>query len=508
MNMRTKNKTALAGALAVWVLLAGGFAVSAQGEEALDSEITSAINTEMWIDDAVNANNIDVSTQDGIVTLTGAVDNLLAKDRAEAMAAATVGVRAIINRIKVEHVQMRSNKELKQAVKEALMRDPATESYDVDVAVDDGNVTLTGSADSYAEKELAASVAKGIQGVKSITNNIIVDYDIKRTDTEIKNEIEKRLENDVRVDDYMLNVEVDDGEVELSGTAGSLQEKNQAIDNAWVAGVTVVEADGIKVKSWARDKMRRTRKYGTMTDEQIEEAVNDAFVYDPRLVSFKVDVQADDGTVTLNGKVDNLTAKKAAEKDARNTHGVWRVKNHIKVRPETPENEELEDRVTNALVQNPYTESYQIAVESRQGWVYLSGNVNTSFEKNEAERVAEKTKGVVGVVNNLDFDHQWIWKPDREIRSDVRDQLEWSPFVNEDNIAITVHEGLVTLSGTVDSWSAREDAEKNAYQGGAKDVKNNLAVDYPQYGPYGPGYYGSPAFHGPGYYGPEYEPYE
>ncbi len=508
MNMRTKNRTAMAGALAAWLLLAGGFAVNAQEEEALDSEITSAINTEMWIDDAVNANNIDVSTQDGIVTLTGAVDNLLAKDRAEAMAAATVGVRAIINRIKVEPAQMRSNKELKQAVKDALMNDPATESYEIDVSVDDGTVTLTGSVDSYAERELAATVAKGIRGVKAVKNDLIVDYDIERNDAEIKDEIDRRLENDVRVDDYMLNVEVDDGEVELSGTAGSLQEKNQAIDDAWVAGVTSVNGEDIEIKWWARDEMRRTREYVSRTDEQVEEAVKDAFVYDPRLVSFKIDVEADEGTVTLTGKVDNLASKKAAEKDARNTLGVWRVKNQIKVRPEVPEDEELEDRVTNALAQNPYTESYQIVVDARQGWVYLSGKVNTSFEKNEAERVTEEVKGVVGVVNKLDSEYQWIWKPDREIRADVQDQLEWSPFVDEDNIAVTVLEGVVTLSGTVDTWSEREDAEKNAYQGGAKDVRNHLAVDYPQYGPYGPGYYGSPEFRGPDYYGPEYEPYE
>jgi len=67
---------------------------------------------------------------------------------------------------------------------------------------------------------------------------------------------------------------------------------------------------------------------------------------------------------------------------------------------------------------------------------------------------------------------------------------------------------VVTLSGTVDSWSESQDAVKNAFQGGAKDVENLLSVDYRYYGPYGPGYYGSPYYHGMSYYGPPYAPYE
>jgi osmotically-inducible protein OsmY len=422
------------------------------------------------------------------------------------VAAATVGIRAIVNRITVEPVTMRSDRELKKAVEAALSTDPATEAYQVSVSVEEGTVTLTGKVDSYAERELSETVVKDVRGVKAVENNVLVEYEVERTDPQIEAEIKARLENDIRVDGYMVNVEVNNGHVELSGTAGSLQEKNQAMDDAWVAGVNSVEGDDIEIKWWARDEMRRVREYVSRTDNQIKQAVKDALTYDARVASFKIDVSVEDGTVTLSGKVDNLAAKQAAEEDARNTLGVWRVKNHIKVRPEIPENEQMEDRVSNALVENPYTERYEIVVDAREGWVYLSGDVQTSFEKNEAERIVEGVQGVVGVVNNLNFEYQWNWKPDREIRADVRDQLEWSPFVDEDDVAVTVDDGVVTLTGTVDSWSEREDAEKNAYQGGAKDVQNDLDVQYDYYGPYSPDYYGSPAFQGPEYYGPEYEP--
>ena len=111
-------------------------------------------------------------------------------------------------------------------------------------------------------------------------------------------------------------------------------------------------------------------------------------------------------------------------------------------------------------------------------------------------------------MNNLDYDNLWVWKPDWEIREDVKDQLWWSPFADEDDINVSVNDGVVTLSGTVDSWSEHDDAEKNAFQGGAKDVTNSLVVDYRCYGPYGLGYYGSHYYHGPYYYGPYYEPYQ
>jgi osmotically-inducible protein OsmY len=119
----------------------------------------------------------------------------------------------------------------------------------------------------------------------------------------------------------------------------------------------------------------------------------------------------------------------------------------------------------------------------------LSGEVNTLFEKNRAERLVEGVKGVVGVRNNIETQYSWEWKPDWEILADVRDELEWSVFVEHGNINVSVDDGIVTLTGMVDSWSEYDEAEKNAFQGGAKDVINNLNVHYGYYGPSGPDYY-------------------
>lgn len=456
-----------------------------QEKKVTDQEITRAVEMELWTDEAVDPNMIDVNTVNGIVTLTGTTNNMLATERAAEICQVVVGVRGVVNRIQVEPRVERTDAELKQAVQEALLLDPATDSYEIDVEIRDGAVTLTGTTDSWQEKQLAATVAKGVRGVTGITNDIQVDYKTERSDYEIQQEVKAKLANDVRVDDFLVEVEVENGEVELSGTVGSLNEKSTARLDAWVAGVTEVDAGDLEVEWWARDKMRRKQFYSTRGDEEIKKAVEDAMLYDPRVLSFKPEVSVDDGAVTLTGTVSDLAAKKAAEQDAKNVVGVWRVVNLIKVRPEVvPSDETLKDRVTRALAEDPFIEHFRVDLDAHAGWVYLTGDVNTTFERSRAEHVVESVKGVLNVVNHLRVSDVWTWKPDWEIKEDVQKELFWSPYVDENDVEVSVDEGVVTLTGTVENWSERNAAGDNAYEAGAKEVRNMLVVRNRYYGPY------------------------
>ena len=459
-----------------------------------DEDITSHVEMEFLEDSAVPSDAIDVVTTKGVVTLTGFVNNILAKDRAQQIAEETVGVRAVVNRITVLPSAGRSDEQIRQDVKDALLNDPAADSYEVDVKVDDGVVTLTGTVDSWQEKQLCGTIAEGVKGVVDVKNDILFDYvKERRNDVEIAQDIKERLAYDVRVDDALIKVSVNEGNVTLTGTVGSLQEKNQAVTDAWVRGVRSVNAEGLEIEWWARDRMRRKNMYVSQTDSEIRKAVKDAFFYDPRIVSFDIQADVKDGTVILSGVVDNLEARKAAEKDARNTMGVTRVINAIKVRPAAiPTNQELETKVSGALFKDPYMERFDLDVDAVGGTVYLFGRVDTSWEKNRATIIAQSVKGVVNVVNNIDFEHQWVWRPDWEIRDNVKDLLSWNPFVDGSDINVTVDNGIVTLTGTVATYSERQSAEINAYEAGAKDVDNDLAVTYHYYGPY---------------YGTLYEPY-
>jgi osmotically-inducible protein OsmY len=453
-----------------------------EGKQIADSDIMLALETELQLSEEVPSHLIDVFANDGIVTLSGSVSNILAKERATELAETVKGVRAVVNDIEVNTV-VRPDDELKQDVTDALLYDPATDSYEITPDVNQGVVALEGTVDSWQEKKLAGDVVKSVRGVMDVNNNLKIDYPKRRADNEIEADIKGRLKNDVWVDDALINVNSEGGDVALSGVVGSAAERRWAAYDAWVMGTESVDTSGLEIKWWARNDMKRKNAYEDVTDTDIEAAVQEAFVYDPRVNSFDIKAATDNGVVLLSGTVDNYKAKMAAEKDTKNTIGVWRVKNYIKVRPKKlPEDETLEDMVRAALARDPYVESYDIDITAVNGMVYMDGEVATSFEKNHAAQVAWPVNGVVDVVNLIDYAHTWTHKNDWEIQQDVMNQLYWNPFVDLDDIRVTVENGVVILNGTVDTWVQRTSAERNAFEAGAKDVWDKIKVRYN--GPY------------------------
>ena len=72
--------------------------------EITDSGITSAVETELRLEKGVSPDSFDVSTGQGIVTLSGSVGNILAKERAVKIAESIRGVRGVIDRTTVTPV--------------------------------------------------------------------------------------------------------------------------------------------------------------------------------------------------------------------------------------------------------------------------------------------------------------------------------------------------------------------------------------------------------------------
>jgi osmotically-inducible protein OsmY len=260
----------------------------------------------------------------------------------------------VVNRIDVEPVLLRSDTEIERDVEDALLENAATEAFEVRVSVLDGKVTLRGTVDSWQEKRLAGTVAKGVRGVTGLENHIDVVPMEDRPDAEILADVQKALRWDALVDHAMIEVVVEDGVVMLSGVVGSAAEKRRAMLDARVGGVVTVDADDLEVKHWAREEELRKGKYVSVSDEEVRTAVEDALLFDPRVVSLAVTTRVDDGMVTLRGTVDNLKAKRAAERDAMRTVGVTSVRNRLRVRPEEPVSDErLEQRAAGAITRDP-----------------------------------------------------------------------------------------------------------------------------------------------------------
>lgn len=500
---RTRDpRWTLAALLSLVLLLLAGPAGAVADPHAIDdADIAVAIDQELFQARGVQADAIDVDVEMGIATLAGTVDNLLSKQRAERIASMVKGVRAVINEIEVLPAP-RPDVDIRKDIERTFITDPVADSWELQAEVDRGVATLTGTVDSWRERQIAERLAQGVKGVARVENEIDVRYTKERTDREIEIEIEEIFAWNAHLDDAMIEVEVTDGHVELSGSVGSAYEKAEAIDALWVQGVESVDAEKLEIEWWERDRMRRDERFAELTDFEIRQAVEDAFLMDPRVDSFALEAEVENGVATLTGTVDNLKAKRSAAADAAGTVGVWRVRNLIKVRPDgTRSDATIADDVRSKLLIDPFVDRFELSVLVHNGVARLSGTVDSQFEKRQAEDLAARVDGVVQVENRIDVyavpkaeqvgSYDWDvihsdydfgltaapYLADWEVSQEIRDELYWSPFVDADQVTVTVENGVATLSGTVDSWKERQIAAQEALQGGALAVRNELEVD-------------------------------
>lgn len=372
-----------------------------------DDEITEAIITQFNATEAVPAENIEVETSEGVVTLSGTITNLLAKRKATSIAQDIHGVLSVVNNVKVSGD--RADDALETDVTQALSTDPATEALEISVDVQNGLVTLKGAVDSWQEKQLAGTISAGVKGVKEINNTILVQPNPTRSAENIKQEIEKTLMMNSEIRGGEITVNVDSNRVSLSGAVGSAYEKQLAIDYSHVVGVDSVVADELEVHPEFRSEMLESDELDILTDEQIVDAIRNALRYDPRVPEDSIEVTIKDDIAILSGTVTNLNSKLAAESDARHTAGVREVENNIEVKkkvvvtPEVPVTDDaIQERVSLAIQRDPYVENSNVSISVDNGVVLLEGTVDSEFKKEQVETVTRDVKGVLAITNNIE----------------------------------------------------------------------------------------------------------
>ena len=473
-----------------------------------DQQIANAVDHVYLTDVALHNKQIDVAVNQGIVTLTGGVDNLMVKERAAKLAQTIRGVRGVVNTVALK-TPPRSDGKIRKDVESALLYDAATDSYELRADAKDGVVTLSGTVPSYRKQQIAVYVAKGVKGVKAVQDSITIKSKSERPDAEIAAEVRRAIGIDVWLHSSFISSAVKDGVVTLTGTVDNPAQRDRANSLAWTSGVMSVNVEGLKVEPWAKVSGQRQETLAVKGDQQIQQAVRDAFVYDPRVQSFNPRVEVNDGIVTLTGVVNNLKAKRAAEQDAKNTWGVWRVKNLLKARPANPiADDTLVQSVTSALLRDSAVDGYDINVKAKNGVIALTGIVDSYFEKSQAEDIASRANGVLDVKNNLTvsyptlvyynlgYDPYWAYMPaysywdayrppyystwpylgDALVKNDIEDKLYWSPWVNLDDINVKVSNGVATLTGNADNWFEIDRATEDAFEGGAQQVYNEVTI--------------------------------
>ena len=160
-----------------------------------DSVITTKVKTKFVKDKATRADHVEVETVDGKVNLTGSARSKAKAARHVALARQVKGVKSVSNNIQIEPVttaaagdktsdQPRttgsgSDQPLKDTtittkVKAKFVEDKTVSAVDIHVKTVNGVVNLTGNAKSRDESAKAADIARGVDGVKSVKNNIKV----------------------------------------------------------------------------------------------------------------------------------------------------------------------------------------------------------------------------------------------------------------------------------------------------------------------------------------------
>lgn len=210
--------------------------------DVLDKQIESAARQSQIYQQHLKNDDIRIKSQDGFVTLTGAVENESEKRMAEEMMENLPGVKGVENKLEIAEPRTPEHSDgwISAKVKAALLLKPNVGGLNTDVSVKDGVVTLKGEAESIQEKDLAAEYAKNVDGVKEVINEMTVKkagedekapqrtFGEKLDDGMITTKVKAVLMLHRSTSATSTEVETKDGVVTLRGTAKNAAEKDLA----------------------------------------------------------------------------------------------------------------------------------------------------------------------------------------------------------------------------------------------------------------------------------------
>ncbi len=139
---------------------------------------------------------------------------------------------------------------------------------------------------------------------------------------------------------------------------------------------------------------------------------------------------------------------------------------------------QLKQVVENALDWEPSLDANDIGVSVAEGVVTLRGNVRSFFEKVTAEKTALRVFGIRAVANDLVVRlATGTERTDTEIAQAAITALEWNAVIPSEHVGVTVSNGWITLTGTL-NWNYQRDAAARAVRDltGVKGVTNNISV--------------------------------
>jgi osmotically-inducible protein OsmY len=190
-----------------------------------DEELQSEVMFQLGWDSRIKQTEVGVTVHKGIVTLTGKIDSYAKKLAAQQAAHRVQGVLDVVNDLEVQIPGSlhRTDEEIAKAVRHALDWNVLVPADKIHTTVSGGWITLEGEVEYYRERNDAERAISQLSGVRGVTNNIRVCLPVEpeRVKFLIEDVLERRADREAS----RIKVQVNDGEVTLTGAVNSWEEK-------------------------------------------------------------------------------------------------------------------------------------------------------------------------------------------------------------------------------------------------------------------------------------------
>jgi osmotically-inducible protein OsmY len=200
-----------------------------------DSDLKQDVIAELGWEPSVNAAQIGVEVKGGIVTLAGHVDSYTEKLHAERATQRVSGVKglAVEMNVKLPGLSKRTDADIVGAAVNVLQWTTSLPANSVKVKSENGWITLSGELEWDYQRQVAKDAVRYLIGVTGVSDEITIKP--KASSNAVKSEIEAALKRRAQSDAQGISVEVNSGNVTLSGTVHSWSERELAADSAWAA---------------------------------------------------------------------------------------------------------------------------------------------------------------------------------------------------------------------------------------------------------------------------------
>lgn len=354
-----------------------------------DGWVTTKVEAQFFASPDVKARNIDVSTNGGVVTLSGQVDSDAVRQQALALARGIEGVRDVRDQLRVAPVasagaaatptrttgtatpDTTTGERTRDAaggetdiartiesgwtttkIQAKYFTDADVKGRNIDVTTRDGVVTLSGEVENEAARQKAVQIARQTEGVRDVQDRLRVassadsggaaagaGTDAARpTDEQLVSRVQSKFYQAEDLRTSTIDVKASESVVTLAGTVASESRRRQALSLARNANGVSAVRDELRVDQAAAATAEPAAQMPTgvaartdLGDGWITTKIQAQFYLDPDIKGRNVEVTTKNGVVTLTGTVDNDIMRQQALAIAKDTDDVTRVVDRLTV---------------------------------------------------------------------------------------------------------------------------------------------------------------------------------